>query len=105
MYETQSESSKSSVPNLERCNLGDNFGYRSKDKRLTLPNSNNIKYDESCFKRVVRIRLIEPGICKKIFEPRLNSNTRQLTNKARVLFCSIRRTRKSLKFNQLYQYL
>ena len=37
MYETQSESSKSSVPNLERCNLGDNFGYRNKDKRLSLP--------------------------------------------------------------------
>ena len=41
MYETQSESSESesesSVPNLERFNLGDNVGYRSKYKRLSLP--------------------------------------------------------------------
>ena len=26
-----------SVPNIERCNLGDNFGYRNEKTRLSLP--------------------------------------------------------------------
>ena len=67
--------------------------------------SNDIKYDGAGLKRVVCIRWIESGICKKKFEPRLDSNTRQLSNKAREWLYRMRRTHKTLKFKQWRQHL
>ena len=62
-----------------------------------LKNRNDIKNDGSGIKRMVGI---DPGIWKNKFEPRIDSNTKQLTNKTRVLFYLIKRTHKPLKFNQ-----
>ena len=63
-------------------------------------NGTDIKYDEAAMKRVVRIRWIELGVYNKNLEPRLDSNTKLLTNKTRLWFYWINPTRNSLKFKQ-----
>ena len=47
-------------------------------------NGNDIKYNKAAIKGVVRVSWIELGIYNKIFEPRLDINSRLLTDKTRV---------------------